>query len=75
MGWLRPKDPDTLILDWLKEGRLERFALYNLEADPGQTRDLMEGEAERAAGMVAAMQAYWREIQADSPYWDGWKMK
>ncbi|MFT5144580.1 MAG: hypothetical protein ACI84D_003216 [Thalassolituus oleivorans] len=54
---------------------LERFGLYNLDADPGQTMNLMEGEAERAERMVEVMRAYWVEIQADSSCWDGWTMK
>jgi len=75
LAWLPAKDPDQLIMDWLKTSRLDRFALYNLEADPAQKIDLVETEPERLADMVEQMRAFWTEIKNDSPYWESWKMK
>jgi arylsulfatase A len=75
LAWLPSKDPDQLIMDWLKTSRLDRFVLYNLETDPGQTIDLAETEPERLAHMAEQMRAFWAEIRDDSPYWESWKMK
>jgi hypothetical protein len=62
-------------MDWLKEGELERFSLYNLETDPSQTVDLAETEPQRLDEMAQQMRAFWTEIKNDSPYWESWKMK
>ncbi len=75
LAWLAPKDPDQLIMDWLKTGQLVRFELYNLDSDPAQRIDLIEKEPERLAAMTRQMRAFWEEIKDDSPYWDSWKMK
>lgn len=75
LAWLPEKDPDQLIMDWLKTSELERFALYDLDSDPGQTNDLAAVEPERLADMSRQMRAFWAEIKDDSPYWESWKMK
>ena len=75
LAWLPTKDPDQLIMDWPKTSHLDRFALFNLESDPGQTVDLSEEEPERLAEMSEQMRAFWTEIKDDSPYWESWKMK
>jgi arylsulfatase A len=75
LAWLPEKDPDQLIMDWLKTSDLDRFALYDLDADPGQTMDLSSSQPERMAAMTAQMRGFWKEIQEASPYWESWKMK
>jgi len=75
LAWLPEKDPDQLIMDWLKTSELDRFALFNLETDPAQVNDLSEAEPQRLAGMSAQMRAFGAEIKDDSPYWETWKMK
>ena len=62
-------------MDWLKTSELERFALYDLESDPGQTNDLSSSQPDRLAAMSEQMRTFWKEIQEDSPYWESWKMK
>ncbi|MFT5143396.1 MAG: arylsulfatase A [Rhodothermales bacterium] len=75
LGWLNPKDPDALIMDWLKEESLGRFALYDLDSDPEQRNDLLLAQPERAEVMIGEMRAFWAEIQLDSPRWEEWRMK
>ena len=75
LAWLPTKDPDQLIMDWLKTSKLEKFVLYNLASDPAQQVDLANKEPERLAEMADKMRAFWAEIKEDSPYWESWKMK
>jgi arylsulfatase A len=75
LAWLAPKDPDQLIMDWLKTGELETFVLYNLDKDPAQRVDLAVSEPKRLAMMQDKMRSFWSEIKDDSPYWPEWKMK
>jgi arylsulfatase A-like enzyme len=75
LGWLPVKEPDALIMDWLKTSPVARFSLYDLAQDPEQRNDLLEAEPERAEIMKEQMRTFWAEIQDDSPYWESWKMK
>jgi len=75
LAWLPTKDPVQLIMDWLKTSELDRFVLYNIDSDPGQTNDLAASEPQKLASMSAQMKAFWTEIRDDSPYWESWKMK
>lgn len=46
----------------LADGALEKFALYNLETDPGETRDMANVEADRLRSLSQAMIRLDREI-------------
>jgi arylsulfatase A len=50
----------------LADRPLERFALYNLADDPGETRDLSEAEPERTQALAAAIKKLDREINESS---------
>ncbi|MBN4056398.1 hypothetical protein JYT20_01620 [Rhodothermus sp. AH-315-K08] len=75
LGWLPEKPKDQLIMDWLKGEGLERFELFNLRSDPEQRQDLLMAESAQAEEMIEQMRDFWAEIQADSPYWESWRMK
>lgn len=51
----------------VNEGR--GWQLFDMEADPGQTRDIATEEPDRTRALVAAYEAWWAEIrtQADRP--------
>jgi arylsulfatase A len=70
---IKPKD--QLIMDWIKNARLEKFALYNLHKDIRQDVDLCIEEPGRFEKMKAEMIRYWRDVQTEGPYWHKWKMK
>ena len=69
------KPENQLIMDWIKNARLESFALYNLLDDVGQNTDLCRQEPGRFENMKTEMVQLWSDIQAEGPYWLKWKMK
>jgi arylsulfatase A len=75
LGWLTPKLPEERIMDWLKSAGIDRFALFDLDTDPSQEHDVVTVESARVERMASQMRAFWNELQAEGPYWDGWTMK
>ncbi len=75
LAWFTRKPKDQLIMDWLKNARLEKFTLYDLSADAGQNTDLCQKESARCEEISAHMVDLWKDIQAEGPYWDKWQMK
>jgi len=69
------KEKDQLIMDWIKNARLEKFALYDLQDDIGQNTDLRRQTPGRFERMKSEMVQVWRNVQAEGPYWPDWKMK
>jgi arylsulfatase A len=65
---MRPGD-----LDLIATAKLVRFALYDLESDPGEHRDVSADYPEVTAGMKAKVLRTYREIQADvRPWRESW---
>ncbi|MAG57769.1 MAG: arylsulfatase [Planctomycetes bacterium] len=52
---------------FIKESRLAGFALYDLKADPGESRDLRTVDPKRFERLRAKMEKLHREIQAEGP--------
>lgn len=53
----------------LKTGSLVGFELYNIEADPAETRDLASAEPARLAALRAKLEDFHRSVRAERPYW------
>jgi arylsulfatase A len=75
LAWFNKKSKDELIMDWIKNARLEKFELYNLQIDAGQTNDLRQKEPKRFNKMKTDMVNLWNNIRVEGPYWNKWKMK
>ena len=52
------------LIEWLEDGRVE---LYNLDRDPGESRDLAAAESARAAQLKARLDAWRREVVGQMP--------
>ena len=57
----------------IKSAKLERFELYNVTDDIGETNDLSSTNVEVFDRLKAPMQAIFREVQAEAPEWPAWK--
>ena len=57
----------------IKSAELDKFELYNLDEDIGETTDRAESEPERLAEMSAKLRQMFREVQKESPSWPAWK--
>jgi arylsulfatase A len=53
----------------LKRARLTGFELYNVDADPAETRNLASTEPERLAALRAKLEEIQRDLRAERPYW------
>lgn len=70
IGWLPGKEPDRELLDWMKSSVPEKFALYNIRADPGQKKDISELEPEKLDELIPMMLELWIEIRNEGPDWE-----
>ena len=57
----------------IKTARLQRFELYNLRDDVGETTDLASREPKRLEAMVAKLQKMYAQVQEETPRWPAWK--
>ena len=57
----------------VKAAALEKFLLYDLAKDIGETTDLAASEPARLAELRALMEAKYREVTAETPLWPFWK--
>jgi arylsulfatase A len=62
------KDNDAFH-DLIKKTALTGFELYDLAADPNETRDLAAERPEKLAELKAALNQYHATVQADAPVW------
>jgi arylsulfatase A len=56
----------------LADAALQRFELYHLPDDPGETTDLAAREPDRLRVLAARLTALHREVEAEGPAWPGW---
>ena len=57
----------------LKTAKLGRFEIYNLQVDPGETRDLATSETGRLKKMAQRLQEIYAGVQKDCPTWPEWE--
>jgi arylsulfatase A len=57
----------------IKSAELERFELYDLRHDEGETRDLAAQETGRLNQMAEAVRKLYREVRDEGPVWPAWK--
>lgn len=55
-----------------KEAKLDRFFLYNLAKDIGETTDLAGNEPAKLAEMKASLEKKYLEVREESPTWPTW---
>jgi arylsulfatase A len=55
-----------------KEAELDKFSLYNLREDIGETTDLAAREPDKLAELKALLTAKYREVRDASPAWPAW---
>ncbi len=73
IAYFSERDAGQSEMDWIKSARLERFELYDTANDPLQKNDLAAFKRGRLAQLSRRMEALWRSIQVEGPYWSGWK--
>ncbi|MDO8941536.1 MAG: sulfatase-like hydrolase/transferase, partial [Desulfobacterales bacterium] len=56
-----------------KTAGLDRFFLYNLKADIGETTDLAAAEPAKLAELKGLLEAKYREVRNEAPTWPAWK--
>ena len=56
-----------------KEAKLDKFSLYNLRSDIGETRDLAAEQPEKFAELKSRLEKKYLEVRAESPTWPAWK--
>lgn len=56
-----------------KDAKLEKFSLYNLREDIGETRELSAREPEKLAELKTLLEKKYREVRDESPTWPAWK--
>jgi arylsulfatase len=56
-----------------KEAKLDKFSLYNLRSDIGETRDLAAEQPEKFAELKSQLEKKYVEVRAESPTWPAWK--
>jgi arylsulfatase A len=59
-------------MDALKTAELTNFELYDLRADPGETRNRAGDEPERLAELKASMQEIYLDVRKETPVWPEW---
>lgn len=57
----------------VKTAELQKFMLYNLRRDIGETTELSASEPAKLAELRAALEAKYREVRAETPVWPHWK--
>ena len=62
---------DQQDFDYMRQLKLERFELYDLQRDIGQQRNLASSMPEKLSKMKAEMIRVHREILSEGPDWDG----
>ena len=55
--------------------RPERYELYDLATDLGQTEDLAGRDPETVKRLAAELERQWADLQAEAPVWKEWKAK
>jgi arylsulfatase A len=75
VAWFNDKAPDELWMDWIKTALPERYELYDLSRDIGQTEDLSEQMPHKVKELAAKMEVLWKDIQTEAPIWPEWKAK
>lgn len=73
--WPRSADITAEMMQSLKTAELERFELYNLRDDIGETKNLAESEPERLRELTAAMRQMYHEVREESPVWPEYTMQ
>jgi arylsulfatase A len=56
----------------VKTAELQKFMLYNLRRDIGETTELSASEPAQLAGLRAVLEAKYREVRAETPTWPHW---
>ena len=57
----------------LKTAGLDGWELYNLKADPAESRDLAADEPQQLARLSRMLQAAYEEVRTESPVWPEWE--
>lgn len=69
MGWFGEKKEESTLVDWMKSSIPEKFALYNLERDPSQEKDISAEEPQLMEKIKPLMITEWTEIRDEGPDW------
>jgi arylsulfatase A len=64
-GWFPVKGNDEKLLGWMKNSVPERFGLYNLKNDPGQSTDLTATEPQLSKELSEQLIRRWLDIRQD----------
>ena len=70
---LHPTDITEERINTIKTAQPQRYELYNLRQDVGETTDLASREPERLQAMAARLKAMYRQIQEETPRWPAWQ--
>jgi arylsulfatase A len=57
----------------MKAAELDRFELYNLQADLGEQTNLVETEPAKLAELKSLLEPMYREVRDESPIWPDWE--
>lgn len=69
LGWFPEKTGKESLIEWMKSSVPEKFALYNLESDPSQEKDISKEEGALLEKLKPIMIAQWKEIRDEGPDW------
>jgi arylsulfatase len=56
-----------------KKAKLDKFLLYNLRDDIGETRDLAKEQPAKFAELKTQLEKKYLEVRAELPTWPAWK--
>lgn len=76
VGYTDDKEPRTHYfsakdMDFIKQARLQRFELYDLEKDPGQQHNILANHPMLADSLKILFKKHFQEIISDGPTWEG----
>lgn len=57
----------------IKTAELDRFELYDLREDIGETEDLAKAKPQRVRRLSTKLRQLYREVQEESPVWPAWE--
>jgi arylsulfatase A-like enzyme len=65
IGWFPPKAKDDKLIPWMERSVPERFELYDIVKDPGQTRNIADSLPDATSRLTGEMTSRWLGIRMD----------